>query len=266
MKKRWLALFLALLILAVCITACDKYDAVDDGDSDDAVSDETSVKVTLVLVPADENDRIILGSADPIGAALGRRLKNNGIDEWSMMTSEEDNRISVKFIAESKAQAQEMADKLCPRGEVTLLFYEGDDTITGADGSVAPLGVLILDSRNVTSVDAMYVDYSADEPDPQPVISLTFDEVGAAAFAAATEKLAGKGKISVWLDFGKNWAEQNQSSRYQKVQTFDVFEPITEGEALLTGFEDMAEAEELADLITGGFLPFDLKIKSIRFK
>lgn len=269
MKKRWLALFLALSILAVCITACDKYDAVDDGDSDDAESDETSVKVTLVLAPANEEDRIVLGSAsgDPIGDALSKRLKNNGIDDWSMKTDPEDNLIEVKFIAESKAQAQEMADKLCPRGEVTLLFYEGNATTTGADGSVAPLGVLILDSRNVTSVDAMYVDYSADEPDPQPVISLTFDEVGAMVLAASTEKLAaGAGTISIWLDFGVNWAEQNQTARYQPVQTFDVFAPITGGEALLTGFEDMAKAKKLADLITENLLPFDLKIKDIRFK
>lgn len=269
MKKRWVALFLALLVLAVCITACDKYDAVDDGDSDDAESDETSVKVTLVLAPANEKDRIILDSAsgDPIGDALSKRLENNGIDDWSMKTDPEDNLIEVKFIAESKAQAQEMADKLCPRGEVRLLFYEGDDTITGADGSVAPLGVLILDSRNVTSVDAMYVDYSADEPDPQPVISLTFDEVGAMVLAASTENLAaGVGMLSVWLDFGENWAEQNQTARYQKVQSFDVFAPITGGEALLTGFEDMKKAEKLADLITENLLPFDLKIKDIRFK
>lgn len=264
MKKRLCALFVVLSMLMVCVTACGEHGATDDNDEEE--SGATSVRAEVVLVPADENDRIILGSADPIGAALSKRMKNNGIDEWSMMTSEEDNRISVKFIAESKAQANEMAEKLCPSGGTKLLFYEGNATATEADGSVTPRGTLILDSSNVMSVGAMYRDFGANEPDPQPVIALALDESGAAAFAAATEKLAGKGKISVWLDFGKNWAEQNQSSRYQKVQSFDVFEPITEGEALLTGFEDMAEAEELADLITGGFLPFDLKIKSIRFK
>lgn len=268
MKKRGLALFLALLILAVGITACAQNDADDDENRDDAVSDDTPVKVQVVLVPVNEEDRIVLDPAagDPIGDSLSARLIANGIDELSTMTDREDNLVSVKFVAESKAQAQEMADKLCPRGEVALLFYEGDDTVTRADGSVAPLGVLLLDSRNILSANAMYVDYSAGEPDPQPVISLAFDEVGAMVLAASTEKLAGRGMISVWLDFGENWAEHNQAARYQMVQSFDVFEPITGGEALLTGFEDMEEAEELAGLIMENLLPFDLKIKSIRFR
>lgn len=267
MKKRWVALFLALLVLAVCITACDQHDAVDDDDRSDEVSGETSLKVTLVLAPANEEDRIVLGDSDPIGDALSKRLKNNGIDDWSMKTDPEDNLIEVKFIAESKERARAVADKMCPQGEVTLLFYEGNATTTGADGSVAPLGVLLLDSRNVTSVDAMYMDFGANEPDPQPVISLTFDEVGAMVLAASTEKLAaGAGVISIWLDFGVNWAEQEQQARYQLVQSFDVFAPITEGEALLTGFEDMTKAEEVADLIAENLLPFDLKIKDIRFK
>ena len=267
MKKRGLALLLALLILAVGITACAQNDADDDENRDDAVSDDTPVKAQVVLVPVNEEDRIVLDPAgDPIGDSLSARIKANDIDEWSMMTSEEDNLVSVKFVAESKAQAQEMADKLCPRGEVALLFYEGDDTVTRADGSVAPLGVLLLDSRNIVSANAMYRDFGADEPDPQPVISLAFDEVGAMVLAASTEKLAGRGMISVWLDFGENWAEHNQAARYQMVQSFDVFEPITGGEALLTGFEDMEEAEELAGLIMENLLPFDLKIKSIRFR
>ena len=269
MKKRGLALLLALLVLAVGITACDTSDAVDDDDRDDAASDDTPVKVEVVLVPANEEDRIVLGSdsGDPIGDALLQRLQNNGIDDWSMMTGEEDNLVSVKFVAESKAQAQEMADKLCPRGEVSLLFYEGNATTTGADGSVAPLGVLLLDSRNIMSADALYMDFGGDEPDPQPVISLTFDEVAAMVLAVSTENLAeSAGAISIWLDFGMNWAEQGQKARYQLVQSFDVYEPITEGEALLTGFEKMTEAEELADLITENLLPFDLKVESIRFE
>ena len=90
-------------------------------------------------------------------------------------------------------------------------------------------------------------------------------KTAAMALAVSTEKLAGRGMISVWLDFGENWAEHNQAARYQMVQSFDVFEPITEGEALLTGFEKMTEAEELADLITENLLPFDLKVESIRF-
>ena len=264
MKQRWLVLLLALLVLAVGITACDTSDAVDD----DAVSDDTPVKVEVVLVPANEEDRIVLGSAasDPIGDALSQRLQNNGFDDWSMMTGEEDNLVSVKFVAESKAQAREIVDKLCPRGEVSLLFYEGNATRPGADGSVAPLGVLLLDSRNITSANAMYMDFGGNEPDPQPVISLTFDETAAMALAVSTENLAeSAGVISIWLDFGMNWAEQGQKARYQLVQSFDVYEPITEGEALLTGFEKMTEAEELADLITENLLPFDLKVESIRF-
>lgn len=264
MKKRLFALFVVLLVLTVCITACGEHDAVDDDDEDE--SSAPLVKVTAVLVPANEEDRIVLGSTDPMGDALGTRLKNCGIDEWSMMTSQEDNLIEMKFIAESKAQAQEMADKLCPSGGTKLLLYEGNATATEADGSVTPRGILILDSSNVMSAKAMYRDFGADEPDPKPVIALTLDESGTTALAAATEKLAGKGTISVWLDFSENWVEENQTARYQMVQSFDVFESIRDGEALLTGFQSLEEAEELADRITAGFLPFDLKIKSIRFK
>ena len=113
----------------------------------------------------------------------------------------------------------------------------------------------------------MYMDFGGEEPDPQPVISLAFDEVAATVLAVSTENLAADGgTISIWLDFGVNWAEQGEKVRYRLVQTFDVFEPITEGEALLTGFEEWEEAEELADLITVNLLPFDLKVESIRFQ
>ena len=117
------------------------------------MSDDTPVKAQVVLVPVNEEDRIVLDPAgDPIGDSLSARMKANDIDEWSMMTSEEDNLVSVKFVAESKAQSQEMADKLCSRGEVALLFYEGDDTVTREDGSVAPLGVLLLDSASLMTL------------------------------------------------------------------------------------------------------------------
>ena len=260
MKKRLFALFVVLLVLAICVTACGEHDAADDGE-DQSTSGLT--RVDVVLCPADGDVDLTDEQLDTVKAAVRGRLQRMDINGYTIRTDAESGGIAVRFVGKSEKECATLAEDLCRSGAM-LLFYEGSETVTEADGSVTPQGNLILNGSNVVSAEAMYMDIDTASPDPEAVIALTFDEDGTAAFAAATEKLAGKGKISIWLDFGEDWAAKNNRPRYQLIQDPDINDRITDGEALLTGFVDFDEAEELAAMIMTGSLPVDIAVKSVR--
>lgn len=77
------------------------------------------------------------------------------------------------------------------------------------------------------------------------MLSLTFTEEGAKILADETTKLtAEKGKMYTWVD-------------HQLIADAAVSAPITEGEAILTGFTSSQTAALYAAKING-LIPFDL--------
>lgn len=260
MKKRLCALFVILSMLMACVTACGEHDAADGGEEQPAFGLQ---RVDVVLCPVDGGVDLTDEQLDTFKAAVRGRLKRMDINGYTIRTDTESGGIAVRFVGKSEKECAALAEDLCRSGAM-LLFYEGSETVTEADGSVTPQGNLILNGSNVVSAEAMYMDIDTASPDPEAVIALTFDEDGTAALAAATEKLAGKGKISIWLDFGEDWAAKHNRPRYQLIQDPDINDRITDGEALLTGCVDFDEAEELAAMIMAGSLPVDITVRSVR--
>ena len=108
---------------------------------------------------------------------------------------------------------------------------------------VDPDGNVILNGNNVKS--------SSPEPDRNSskyVVSLHFDEKGSKLFGEATTRLVGK-NISIYMD-------------ETLIQTAQVIEPITTGQAQITNIDSYDSAKELSDKINSGMLPFSMATKN----
>ena len=108
---------------------------------------------------------------------------------------------------------------------------------------VDPDGNVILNGNNVKS--------SSPEPDRNSskyVVSLHFDEKGSKLFGEATTRLVGK-NISIYMD-------------ETLIQTAQVIEPITTGQAQITNMDSYDSAKELSDKINSGMLPFSMATKN----
>ena len=101
---------------------------------------------------------------------------------------------------------------------------------------------IILEGSDVEEASAYY------DPSTQTYgVSLTLSESGTEAFAEATTRLAeSSGVISIWMD--------NTMISYPNVN-----DPITNGQASITGNFTAETAQQLADRINSGALPFALE-------
>lgn len=125
------------------------------------------------------------------------------------------------------------------RGEFSICVGEEVDGVVPM-----PPENTVLDNSHIASAQWMYMPISSQE-DPEPVLSLTFTEEGAKILADETTKLAAeKGKFYTWVD-------------HQLIADAVVSEPITEGEAIITGFTNAEAAALYAEKINSR-IPFDL--------
>ncbi|WP_242946677.1 protein translocase subunit SecD, partial [Carboxydocella sp. JDF658] len=113
-------------------------------------------------------------------------------------------------------------------------------------GKTAVLRFKTADGKTVlTGEDLKTAQTSIDPYSNQPEINLTFTSEGARKFAEITTKNVGK-PIAIYLD------EQLLTNPVVK-------EPITNGQARITGNRTVEEAENIAKLLRAGALPLDLE-------
>nr|WP_242952048.1 MULTISPECIES: protein translocase subunit SecD [Carboxydocella] len=113
-------------------------------------------------------------------------------------------------------------------------------------GKTAVLRFKTADGKTVlTGEDLKTAQTGIDPYTNQPEISLTFTSEGARKFAEITTKNVGK-PIAIYLD------EQLLTNPVVK-------EPITNGQARITGNRTVEEAENIAKLLRAGALPLDLE-------
>lgn len=116
-------------------------------------------------------------------------------------------------------------------GQTALLTFRGPD------------GKVILNGTNVITSSA-----ELDRETNQYVVSLSFDEEGAKLFSKATKALVGK-DISIYMD-------------ENLIQTANVIQQITDGNAMITNMENLEVARNLSDTINSGTLPFSMITKN----
>ena len=260
----------AVLILLLCFTSIfgvytrygDRVSPVIRGIFDIRWGVDIQGGVDVVFGPADENANPTAEQVDAVKTIIEKRLVAQNITDYEAYSDVANGQVIVRFPWANQDQSPE--DLVADLGKTGMLqFYEGDSTTTDANGFTVPKGTLVLDGNDVKSAEAMVNQDSTTATTSPYVIALKLNESGTEKFSTATKKLAGSGKISIWLDFGEAWAKENNTSRYQQLSAPTVESHITGGEAVITGFAEYEDAKEVADLITSGALPFSITDKSV---
>ncbi len=184
---------------------------------------------------------------DAAQAAIEQRMVNIGITDYEVYVDHKQSDIIVRFPWQAGEEDFDPEAAVAELGEMAeLTFREGYET----DEMGLPTGItatnIILSGKNVT--EAIPIWYTDEDGFRQIAVSLTFDEEGAEAFAAATEKLAKEeGMISIWMD--------DLCISYPTVNS-----KISNGSAMITNPDfEYEEAKALADKISAGALPFKLE-------
>jgi len=121
---------------------------------------------------------------------------------------------------------------------VTNLQTTGNLTFTDPDGNV------VLTGSDVTSASAML------DATSKPIVSLVLNATGTEKFKAATEKLIGK-SITIKMDD-------------EVLSAPTVNDVIGDGNAMITGMESVEVAQNLANIINSGALPYPVKAVQVQ--
>lgn len=240
MKRLLIIVFVMAMLLSLtsCVTI------VRQGDESSEWEEESKGKyVYLTVRPKDKGITPTADQLYVIKAVIAIRMDNKSITDYEASVDIEQGLVEFSLPwTNTEAEFKRIADEICRTGEVLFRIGSVGDTYG------QPTGAVILDSSGIASATASYMPTGVDGTEVESVVALTMTESGKAAFAAATEQQAAiMGTISIWVDG-------------QMVSNPTVYDKITGGEAIINGMASHEEAEELANLITTGALPFDLAV------
>ncbi|MBU3158617.1 protein translocase subunit SecD [Clostridium frigoris] len=157
---------------------------------------------------------------------ISMRVNKMGISE-TLVAKEGDKRIRIEI--PGKFDSKEILDTVAKSGE---LKFVGPDKVT------------ILTGKDVKDATASLGE------DNKPTINLELNDSGKTKFAVATQKFIGK-PITIYMD-----SEVLTSPTVQAV--------ISDGKAVITGSETLAEATTQSQIIKSGALPVTLKAVSVK--
>ena len=186
---------------------------------------------TSILYEA-QSETITAEEASTVINIMRSRLDSKGYNE-ATITREGDKRFAVEI--PQVTDTQEIVKILGTTAKLQFTEPPVDETT---------LGAVVLEGKNIKSAAATVINDPTTNS-PQNVVTLKFDDEGTKAFADATARLIGQ-PIIIMLD--------DAIISYPTVN-----EPITNGEAIISGDFTMSSARELASLINSGNLPVELK-------
>ncbi|MBC8569508.1 preprotein translocase subunit SecD [Zongyangia hominis] len=173
------------------------------------------------------------------------RLVTQNITDSEVYTDYNKDRIIVRFPWKADETNFDPQSAIAELGETAMLtFREGKEV----DESGKPTGVT-AENIILTGSDVKKAEPRVLQDKNQYVVSLELEESGKQKFADATTRLAGKGVISIWMD--------DVLISYPNVD-----DPITDGNAMISGGFTAASAKDLADKINSGALPFKLETEN----
>lgn len=190
-----------------------------------------------------------------IKSIVEQRLVSQNITDYECYADLANDQVIVRFPWQGDEADYDASAAIEELGETAqLAFYIGEETTqkTLEDGTTVtvPAGELVLTGDGVKEADAVW--QTNDDGTQSPVVKLTLQGDAVTAFANATAQQApSNGTISIWLD-------------NEMISAPTVKNAITNGEAVITseGFESFADAQDLADKINAGALPFAIEAKS----
>lgn len=187
--------------------------------------------VEAVFSPDIAVDNITSSDMDAAKAIIETRLVNNNIADYEVFCDNSKKQVIVRFpwsAEESDFSAESAAAAVKELGETAVLrFCEGTTNEN----------VVLEGAADIDSAKAMM-------QDSECMVELTLTTAGSSKFTAATEKLKGD-YISIWMDD-------------QLIDAPRVNDVITGNKAYITGNFTFDTANELADKINAGSLPFAL--------
>lgn len=186
--------------------------------------------VEAVFMPEGDVEDISEDDMEKAEQIIKYRLAANNITDAEIDRDNVNKQVIVRFPWQSGISDFDPVEQVEELGETAMLtFCQGTDNTN----------VILSGSADVKSA-------SAGMQDTKYVVQLELTDAGKTKFAEATSALAGTGEvISIWLDD-------------QMISSPTVNTAITDGHAIIEGDFDAESAQELADKINGGSLPFKI--------
>ncbi len=203
--------------------------------------------VDVTFMPADGIDATD-EQMDSAESVIETRLVSLNITDYELYIDYNRDRIILRFPWRTGETDFNPEAAIAELGATAVLtFREGAEV----DAFGLPTGItaesIILEGNDVVSATPA-IDQSATSTG-QFLIQLELSDEGAVKFAEATERLAGTGNISIWMD------DTMVSAPF-------VREAIPSGEAVISDIATAEEATTLANQINSGSLPFKLSAES----
>lgn len=259
----------ALLIIALFCTAVfgvygqygDRRDTYIRGAADIRFGTDIRGGIDVTFGPVDSAENVTGEQVERVKNVISQRLVLNNITDYEIYADTTNKQIIVRFPWASDEEDFDPAAAIEELGKTAMLeFRIGDETETQEDENgdpvldedgnevQVPTGELILTGDDVDSATALYDNSTGQST---PVVQLRLESSGTEKFSEVTGELEGTDEtISIWLD-------------NEMISNATVNDHITNGVAVISGgFSDFSEANDLANLINSGALPFSIEVKS----
>lgn len=188
--------------------------------------------VEAVFMPEGGTSGISNDDMEKAEQIIKYRLSANNITDYEVDRDNVNKQVIVRFPWQSGISDFDPVEQVNELGETAMLkFCEGTDKNN----------VIMSGSADIASASSGVQDGN------KYVVQLKLTDSGKTKFAEATARLAGSGSISIWLDD-------------TMISNPTVNEAITNGEAIISGNFDADGAQDLADKINGGSLPFKISV------
>lgn len=242
--SKWVFFAVFVLILALTYTAFfGVYDYYGDikqtyikGADDIRWGIDIKGGVEAVFSPDKEVDSISSADMDSAKNIIETRLVNQNITDYEIYVDNNNNQVIVRFPWASDEKDFDPAKSVAELGATAELTF--------CEGASYDANAVIFTGEHVTNAEPSYVQM---DTYTGYVVNLKLDDTASSLFYSATQKLAGNGQIAICMD-------------RNVISAPNVNDPISGGEAIITGMEDADAAKDLADKINAGALPFALSV------
>lgn len=174
-------------------------------------------------------------------AIMDGRMKAIEMEHYTLVADPEEGVLRLD-VPRSRypGNLHKIASEWGSEGEFAICMGESEN------GAPAPPEYTVLDNSHIASAEWQYQMIGNTDQDVEPVLVLTFTDEGAKIQTDITTQLATeRGKLYFWMD-------------YELFATPQVMQPITEGEAVISGFTDAERAALYAAKINGSVMPCTL--------